>query len=191
MRGLRRSPRLVVLAGYVLLAGVAGCGGTGGADRAGSPTATPPPHDSPAVSPSPSPSPSVAVPTVEALEGHLEGLIASTALFDVVEDRWVARPAGTLSCEGSGPLSGGTALRCDWRPEDPGASSGPVFAAVLDDTGRDTFSARLGGFMAQIAIPADFPAGTLSCATLKQTRRGWSGTGWSAGWTTPRWCITG
>lgn len=169
MRGLRRSLRLLVLAGCVLVAGVAGCGGTGGADRAGSSTATPPAQHSPAVSPSPGPSPSAVDPTVEALEGHLEGLIASTAVFDVVEDGWVARPAGTLSCAGSGPISGGTALRCDWRPEDPGASSRPVFVAVLDDTGRYTFSARLGGFMAQIAVPADFPASTISCATLRQT----------------------
>lgn len=169
MRGLRQALRLVVLAGCVLVAGVAGCGGTGGADQAGSPTATPPLQDSPDVSPSPSPSPSAAVPTVEALEGHLDGLIASTAVFDVVEDRWVARPAGMLSCEGSNPISGGTAVRCDWRSEDPGASSGPVFVAVLDDTGRYTFSARLGGFMAQIAMPSDFPTGTLSCATLKES----------------------
>jgi len=152
-----------LLVGCVLIAGVAGCGGDG--TEQASPTQTPPPQST-TVSPSPSPSPSVTVPTVEGLEEHLGGLIASTT--DLGDWSVARRPPGELSCDGSGPLEGGMAARCDWRSQDSEASSGPVFVAVLDDTGRYAFSSRLGGFMSRIVVPADFPAGTNSCAALKQ-----------------------
>ena len=138
MRSPGKLSRLLV--GCVVMAGVAGCGGD--PTEQASPTGTPPPRSA-AVSPPPSPSPSVTVPTVEGLEEHLGGLIASTT--DPTEWQAGRRPPGVLSCEGSGRITEGMAVRCDWRSQDPEASSGPVFVAVLDDTGRYTFSSRLGG----------------------------------------------
>jgi hypothetical protein len=152
------------LGACLLVAAVGACGGTGGSDQA-SPTETPIPQSA-TVSPSPGSAPSVTPPTVDALEEHLGGLIASTT--DMGDWSAASRSPGVLSCDGSGPLTEGMAVRCDWRSEDPGASSGPVFVAVLDDTGRYTFSGRLGGFMSSMVVPSDFPAGTISCGMLKQ-----------------------
>jgi hypothetical protein len=109
------------------------------------------------------------VPTVDSLEDHLGGIIDGT--FESLRGAGPTRRVGRLSCEGSGSIGQGTALRCDWLSADPDGSSGPVFVAVLDDTGRYTFSSRLSsrGLTAQIAVPSDYPVGTVSCTTLMAT----------------------
>lgn len=157
MGGLRQSlmatgcMALIVIAG----GGVAGCQ-EGAIDQAvrESPTPTAPS----AASATQGPVSSRPSPTVEGLEEHLEGLIAS------------AQHAGTLSCDGSGPVTQGTALTCRWDPVGTDQPGGPVYVAVLDDTGRFAFSSRISGpVLPGVAVPSDFPAGTVSCATLAET----------------------
>lgn len=145
-----RKPWLIAFCAVVI--GVAGCG-TGGADQAGSPT--PAPTLTSGASPSPSAAPSQPTATVEGIQEHLQGSITS------------AQHAGTLSCEGSGTVTGGTALTCRWEFASADRSGGPVFVAVLDDTGRYTFSSRIEGpLLPGVAVASDFPAGTVSCAAL-------------------------
>lgn len=154
MWGLRCPLPFVLVGGFVVAIGVAGCGGAGGVDQAGTPTATVPA----AVSPSSTAAPSRPSPTVEMVQEHLQGLITG------------ARYAGTLSCDGSGPITAGTALTCRWESADVDRPGAPVFVAVLDDTGRYTFSSRIGGpVLPGVAVPSDFPVGTSSCAVLKAT----------------------
>ena len=114
---------------------------------------------------------------MESLRRHLEDLINGTP------------HAGTLSCDGAGQLTRGTAVTCYWTadlsPESPLADasgfvkdSGPVYVAVLDDDGRYTFSARISGDPE--AAPADEAGHRDDCRALAGQRQGEDP--WLEGW---------
>jgi hypothetical protein len=98
-------------------------------------------------------------PTVAALQDQLDETL-----------RWLFGD-GLLSCAGTGPIGAGSAVSCWWQAlrqpaENLRSRSGPVLVAVLDDDGRYVFSSRIANAF-DAAAPADYPAGTTSCATLK------------------------
>lgn len=142
----------------------------------GSGTTAPSPTTTPSARATPPPQPVPAVPTVEALTAHLDGVINSTY------------EAGRLTCSGSGPIAQGSAVTCDWSADVAedldgyrSGGSGPVFVAVLDDSGRYTFSSRLAGAY-DAAVPADYPAGTISCRTLQAAPQAAAGGQGSPSW---------
>jgi hypothetical protein len=152
-----RVGRLAVVA-LVPVAMLAGCG-TRSAPDAGSPSHLAPaaigtPGATATTEPRPSPTPPAA-PTVATLQAHLDSILDGYYGID-----------GSLACAESGPIGRGTALTCQrsyadgpgWVPPDV-----TVLVAVLDDTGRYTFTIPAHG---PCAAPGDYPAGTISCRTL-------------------------
>jgi hypothetical protein len=168
-----RVRRLAVVA-LVPVAMVAGCGTRSAPDAGSPPYPTPAATETPGATATTEPRPSPTrspVPTAETLQAHLDSILDGYYGID-----------GSLACAESGLIGPGSALTCQrsyadgpgWVPPDV-----TVLVAVLDDTGRYTFTIPAHG---PCAAPGDYPAGTISCRTLidppassdRQERRGLS-----------------
>lgn len=145
-----------------------GTGTTPGAEPPSSSSPSPsgsPSETKPGATPTESTEPVVVSPTVAELRKHLAGILRSTP-YGSNENR-----KGTLTCDGSGRATEGTALRCEWKGVFSGSGGAPnsyvdqIYVAVLDDTGRYTF--QMHG-----VDPASYPKGTIDCRTLMQSPPG-------------------
>lgn len=143
--------------------------------------------------PSPTAQPTApVVATVADLEQHLAGQSHGLLAFLGAPAPGAGEPEGLISCQGSGPLQAGDAITCRWEPVLPadvevwGCENPPVdgcgggqwpdphtvLVAVLDDTGRYTFTLLDDREDALFSAPSDYPEGTTSCATLRSPPAG-------------------
>jgi len=180
---MRRHLRPLVAVGCSLSVLLAACGTVSPSDL-GSTTS-----QSPTTSAAGSPTPRVSVPvpaTVADLEQQLTSQSHGLLAFIGAPAPGAGEPDGVVTCQGSGPIQGGDAVACRWEPVLPadvemwGCDNPPVegcgggqwpdphtiLVAVLDDTGRYTFTLLDHQPDATHAAPDDYPAGTTSCATL-------------------------
>jgi len=191
---MRRPVWLAVVVGCWMSVLLAACGTTSPPDAGSGPSLAP--TTTAAVSPTPSPSVPVPSPTatppqavgatVADLERHLTGQSHGLLAFIGAPKPGGGEPEAVITCQGSGPIQGGEAITCRWEPVLPadvevwGCENPPVercgggqwpdpqtvLVAVLDDTGRYTFTLLDDRQEALHASPRDYPEGTTSCATL-------------------------
>ena len=149
-------------------------------------SSTPTPSSSVQV-PSPTETPTAPVlATVAELEQHLTSQSHGLTAFIGAPAPGAGTPDATITCQGSGPIQGGDAITCRWEPvlpadvdvwgcenpPDGGCGGGQwpdphtMLVAVLDDSGRYTFTLLDNREEALHAAPGDYPEGTTSCATL-------------------------
>jgi len=124
--------------------------------------------------------------TVQDLEQHLTSQSHGLLAFLGAPAPGGGEPEAVITCQGSGPIRGGEAITCRWEPVLPadvevwGCENPPVercgggqwpdpqtvLVAILDDTGRYTFTLLDDRQDALHAAPDDYPEGTTACATL-------------------------